>query len=263
MRFLKQKRIVRRLLLPAALLFGMLALALCAVPPHTAHFEAEDMPAPQSASASVPPDSGSAAENESDTPAAFVQSDDWRLLLVNAAHPLAQALTPELTQLRNDQSVDARMYPELQAMMDAARAEGLEPFICSSYRTQETQAALFEAKVQAYLDEGYSESDAEAEAAKWVARPGESEHETGLAVDIVSVSQQILDDRQDLTAEQAWLHAHAHEYGFILRYPDGCTKHTGITYEPWHYRYVGRDAAAEIYAQGVCLEEYLSDPGYE
>lgn len=257
---MKLKHAVRRIC-PTALLFLAVLALLCALPRLAAHSGTDDAPAEyQPDPAASAPETEAAPEASAGDGAAFLQPDDWRLLLVSSAHPLAQALTPELTLLRNDQSVDARIYPELQAMMDAARAEGLEPLICSSYRTQETQAALFDAKVRACLEEGFTEADARAEAAKWVARPGESEHETGLAVDIVSVSQQVLDDRRDLTAEQAWLHAHAHEYGFILRYPDGCTEHTGISYEPWHYRYVGKAAAAEIHAQGVCLEEYLSQP---
>ena len=106
--------------------------------------------------------------------------------------------------------------------------------------------------------QGYAQTDAEEEAGKVVARPGTSEHQLGLAVDIVDLDNQNLDETQEDTAVQQWLMAHSWEYGFILRYPGGKSEITGIIYEPWHYRYVGRDAAAEIYAQGVCLEEYLA-----
>ena len=95
------------------------------------------------------------------------------------------------------------------------------------------------------------------EAAKTVALPGTSEHQLGLAVDIVDRSNQNLDRTQETTAVQQWLMAHSWEYGFILRYPDEKSETTGIIYEPWHYRYVGKEAAEEIYRQGVCLEEYL------
>ena len=90
-----------------------------------------------------------------------------------------------------------------------------------------------------------------------VAVPGTSEHQLGLALDIVDMNHQILDESQEETDTQQWLMAHSWEYGFILRYPNDKSEITGIIYEPWHYRYVGRDAAREIYEQGVCLEEYL------
>ena len=95
------------------------------------------------------------------------------------------------------------------------------------------------------------------EAARWEAPPGTSEHQTGLALDIVSARYQVLDSAQANTAEQQWLMAHCWEYGFILRYPADKTEITGIGYEPWHYRYVGRETAAAVHESGLCLEEYL------
>ena len=105
---------------------------------------------------------------------------------------------------------------------------------------------------QASLDAGYSPEDALEAAKDWVALPGTSEHQLGLAVDInadvtLSTSEEVYD----------WFAKHAHEYGFILRYPEGKEDITGISYEPWHFRYVGLEAAQEIYAQGLCLEEYI------
>ena len=96
------------------------------------------------------------------------------------------------------------------------------------------------------------------EAARWVALPGTSEHHTGLALDIVSSSYTALTRRQEKTAEQQWLMEHCWEYGFILRYPEEKGDITGIYYEPWHYRYVGREAALEIRDSGLCFEEYLA-----
>ena len=184
---------------------------------------------------------------------------DWALLLVNGEHPLPEAFTvPELTQLKNGHAIDSRAYPSLQAMMDAARAEGLQPLICSSYRTWDKQTKLFEAKTQFYRDQGYGRTEAEEQAAQWVARPGTSEHQMGLAVDIVDMSYQLLDEAQEETAVQKWLMAHCAEYGFILRYPTEKSALTGVNYEPWHYRYVGQEAAQEIMEQGICLEEYLA-----
>ena len=101
-------------------------------------------------------------------------------------------------------------------------------------------------------------ADAETEAGRQVAVPGTSEHQLGLAVDIVDLDHQLLDESQEQTAVQQWLMANSWRYGFILRYPTAKTETTGIIYEPWHYRYVGQEAAAEIYQQGVCLEEYIA-----
>ena len=107
------------------------------------------------------------------------------------------------------------------------------------------------------MDKGYTRASAAAAAARWVAPPGTSEHQLGLAVDIVAGSFQVLDSRQEKTAEQQWLMEHCWEYGFILRYPSDKSDITGIAYEPWHYRYVGEKAAREMTEQGLCLEEYL------
>ena len=142
-------------------------------------------------------------------------------------------------------------------MMDDARAEGLSPMICSSYRTWDKQRTLYDNETKRYMAQGYSKEEAEKEAAKWVAVPGTSEHQTGLAVDIVAQSYQILDKKQEDTPEQRWLMENSYKYGFILRFPTDKSKITGINYEPWHYRYVGKEAAKEIYERGICLEEYL------
>ena len=183
----------------------------------------------------------------------------WNLILVNGEHPLPEDFQiPELTQLRNDHAIDSRAYPALQEMMDAARAEGLQPLICSSFRTCDKQEELFSNKVQAYLDQGYSLEEAEESAAHWVARPGTSEHQAGLAVDIVDANYQSLDEQQQETPVQSWLMEHCAEYGFILRYPVDKSELTGVGYEPWHYRYVGEAAAKEIMEQGICLEEYVN-----
>ncbi len=181
----------------------------------------------------------------------------WNLLLVNPWNRLPDDFSVERKKLKNGQEIDKRIYSDLQDMMDAARAEGLSPIICSAYRTNEKQQTLFDRQVSKYLAQGYSQKEAETEAGKWVAVPGTSEHQTGLAVDMVAFSYQILDKQQENTAEQKWLMENSYRYGFILRYPSDKSKITGIDYEPWHYRYVGKAAAKEIYETGVCLEEYL------
>ena len=187
-----------------------------------------------------------------------VPKDDWNMILVNGDHPLPEDFQiPALTQLRNNHAIDQRAYPALQRMMDDCRAEGLEPTICSSYRSWEKQEELFQRKVQSCLPQAGSLEEAEEQAAVWVARPGTSEHQAGLAVDIVDKSYQLLDEGQEKTAVQRWLMEHCAEYGFILRYPTEKSALTGVGYEPWHYRYVGEEAAKDIMSGGLCLEEYL------
>ena len=185
------------------------------------------------------------------------EPDDWRLRLVNPWNPIPEDYDLTLTQLINGQAIDERCYPDLQDMMDDCRGAGLSPLICSSYRTRETQEELYENKVQRLIAEGYNEETARTEAGTAVAVPGTSEHQLGLAVDIVDMNNQNLDESQEDTSVQKWLMEHSWEYGWILRYPKDKSDITGIIYEPWHYRYVGKDAAREIHALGVCLEEYL------
>ncbi|MCM1495756.1 MAG: M15 family metallopeptidase [Bacteroides sp.] len=185
------------------------------------------------------------------------ESYDWQLTLVNPWHTLDENYSISVVELTNGQSVDERCYPELQAMMDDCRAEGLSPYICSSYRTWEKQNRLFEENVRVLMTQGYSEEEARTETAKNIAIPGTSEHQLGLAVDIVDKNYQLLDESQEDTAVQRWLMENSWRYGFILRYPVDKSEITGIVYEPWHYRYVGREAAEAIYKEGICLEEYL------
>lgn len=185
------------------------------------------------------------------------QEYEWNLLLVNPWNPIPENYEPELTYLRNGQAVDSRCYPELQQMMDDCRAAGFDPLICASYRTMEKQEALFEDKEARLIREGCPENEVEAEAGKVVAYPGTSEHQLGLALDIVDVSYQQLDTEQENTPVQQWLMKNSWKYGFVLRYPTDKSDITGIIYEPWHYRYVGKEAAAEMYENKLCLEEYL------
>lgn len=185
----------------------------------------------------------------------------WNLILVNPQNKIPEGFSVKLVELKNGHAIDERAYPDLQQMMDDARAQGLSPLICSSYRTMEKQTNLYNNLVKKYQSEGLSEANAKIEAAKWVAIPGTSEHQCGLAVDIVATSYQQLNKKQENTAEQQWLMKNSYRYGFILRYPEDKVAVTGIGYEPWHYRYVGKEAAKEIFEQKICLEEYLANSG--
>lgn len=177
----------------------------------------------------------------------------WSLLLVNRDSPLPDGYQVELTHLSNGQSVDKWIYPALQAMFDAARAQGVYPVVASGFRTAEKQQSLLDEKIAAFEAQGDSPAQARENAEDWVALPGTSEHQTGLAVDINA------DGIHSAGREvYRWLDQNAYRYGFILRYPSDKTGITGISNEPWHYRYVGVTAAAEIRRQNLCLEEYLN-----
>lgn len=186
---------------------------------------------------------------------------EWNLILVNPQNtiPDGYADSITLTQLQNGQAIDSRCYPDLQEMMDACRADGLSPLIVSSFRSNETQESLYNRKINQFKDMGYNDDDAKIEAGRIVAVPGTSEHQLGLAIDVVDTSYQTLDEQQENTPTQKWLMQNSYKYGWILRYPNSKKDITGIIYEPWHYRYVGKETAEEIYNSGVCLEEYLQN----
>ncbi len=176
----------------------------------------------------------------------------WELILVNKEYLVPEDYEVELLTLSNGERIDKRIYPPLQKMFDDMRAKGIYPTVVSGYRSYEEQREILEEKYLAYRAEGYSKARAKELATEWVALPGTSEHQLGIAVDInpdYSVS--------DGEGVYEWLRDNAHRYGFIKRYPEDKKEITGIINEPWHYRYVGDKAAKEIYEQGLCLEEYL------
>lgn len=183
--------------------------------------------------------------------------DDELLTLVNPWNPLPDDWTVDLVTLDDGHRVDSRCYEAYMEMINACKAAGYSPVNCSGYRTQETQQSLYDNKVQRLISSGMSEEEAKAEAAKAVAIPGTSEHQLGLAVDLVDANMQDLTSAQESTETQKWIMANSWRYGFIHRYPNGKTDITGIIYEPWHYRYVGKAAAQEIFNRDITLEEYL------
>ena len=194
--------------------------------------------------------------------AATMQSEveDWQRLLINGSNPLPENFAVELATLENGMKADKRICADLSAMLRDCRAAGLKPKICSAYRDAATQTRLHKNKIARLRAAGLGREEAEREAARWVAVPGTSEHQTGLALDLVSANYQYLNEKQAETPEQQWLMAHSWEYGFILRYPTDKSEITGIGYEPWHYRYVGRPLAEALHESGLCLEEYLAMP---
>lgn len=194
------------------------------------------------------PPEESPALNEESEGLEIAEDPLWYLRLVNRDHPLPESYELNLVEVPGGQMVDERIYEPLMELLNAATAENLGPIVVAGYRTWEKQQSLMDAKIAEYLAQGYSEEDAVALAERWVSIPGHSEHQLGIAVDINGSIYEIY----------AWLAAHSWEYGFIQRYPAGKTDITGCQEEPWHYRYVGVEAAAAIYESGLCLEEYLA-----
>ena len=188
--------------------------------------------------------------------------DSWSMVLVNRNHAVEDGYEPPLAEIENNYYFDARAVEYLKKMLADGRKEGLDFWVCSAYRTIEKQTDLFEDKVRRVTAEtGLTGEAAREKAGTEVAFPGTSEHNLGLAVDIVARDYQILDEKQARTEEARWLKENCWKYGFILRYPTDKTEETGIIFEPWHYRYVGEKAAKEIMEQGICLEEYLDETG--
>ena len=211
---------------------------------------AEEGEEPSDAPAETPEPS----QESSPEPTNPAGAEDWELLLVNRWNAIPEGYEVTTVTLSNGYEVDERIYPDLQEMFDDMRAQGVYPVVASGYRTTERQTELMDEKIEGYLAQGYSTEEATEEALLWVAVPGTSEHQTGLAVDINadgvhSAGYEVYD----------WLAKNAWQYGFILRYPEGKEELTATDYEPWHYRYVGRENAKLIYNSGLCLEEYLGN----
>lgn len=189
---------------------------------------------------------------------AVVNSEKWNLLLVNQDYILPENFTVKTAEVKGGgQSLDYRVVPYYNDMITAAQADGISLIPVSGYRSRERQHNNFERKIKYYTDLGYGKAEATRIASEIVLMPGTSEHNAGLAMDFGTNGNYTLDENFAKTDAFKWLSEHAADYGFILRY-ESDTKHiTKITYEPWHWRYVGVKAAKEIKASGVTLEEYL------
>lgn len=198
-------------------------------------------------------------ETEIDGKILYFASNGQEIPFVNPWHAIDPDYTVELTPINENHQIATIAYADYEEMIAACRDAGLAPAICSSYRTQDYQQLLFDRKTAYYRGRGKTQTEAEALAGRTVAYPGTSEHQLGLALDIIDNSNWNLNESQAKTATQKWLMEHSWEYGWILRYPDGKSDITGIIFEPWHYRYVGREIAAEIHESGLCLEEYLEN----
>ncbi|MCH5275241.1 MAG: M15 family metallopeptidase [Lachnospiraceae bacterium] len=184
---------------------------------------------------------------------------DWRLILVNKQHSIPEDYSFPLGTITGSMKCDERILEDLLAMMQAAKADGIDLEVCSPYRDYNRQTYLFERKIKLYMNAGMSYMDAYKTASKTVTSPNASEHQIGLAIDFYSSTYRNLDEGFADTATGKWLAAHSYEYGFILRYPEGREYITGIEYEPWHFRYVGVEAATVITGRDITLEEFWED----
>lgn len=184
---------------------------------------------------------------------AITQVEDWNLKVINKYNQVEDGFQPQLVKYDKNIQFDKRAMPYLKNMVDKMRREGINTvWIQSAYRSYDKQKTLFNNKVEEYKREGKSQEEAEELAQKLVQRAECSEHHLGLAVDFNYVNNAFED-----TKEFKWLEEHAQEYGFILRYPKDKEQITGVSYEPWHWRYVGKEHAKKIKEQGICLEEYV------
>lgn len=184
---------------------------------------------------------------------------DWNLLLVNKQHTIPEDYEFTLGTIKGSMRCDERIIEPLTQMFAAAKEDGVNLIVCSPYRDLARQEYLFDRKMKGFIRSGMSYVDAYKTASITVTVPGASEHQIGLAVDIISDTYSALDIGFADTPAGQWLAEHSWEYGFILRYPLGKEEITGIQYEPWHFRYVGVDAAKVITEDGITLEEFVEN----
>jgi D-alanyl-D-alanine carboxypeptidase len=210
-------------------------------------------------SSSHSPSSKKATSSQTTSSYQVPTSDDgnWQLILVNSEFWIPENFTVQLAPVQGTYNVDKRISTIAKKMISDAKSDGVSLLVCSAYRSIESQTTLYNNKVKYYTGQGYTTANAQATAATIVAKPRTSEHQTGLAMDIVTYLHQELDEEFAETDGGKWLQANAYKYGCILRYPENKQQKTKITFEPWHYRYVGITAAKIIKDNNLCLEEYL------
>ena len=188
--------------------------------------------------------------------------DDPRMILVNRAHPITEDYPVETKECGSATAINKTLQTEAAeaflSMQAAAAKDGVDVRMQSGYRSVSYQKKLYDDKTQYYRNKGLSEAAAREKAAAIVNPPGCSEHNCGLAADLNSPEHTTLDTGFADTAAFRWLCENAEQYGFILRYPKEAESVTGITYEPWHWRYVGPENAALLNRSGLCLEDAVA-----
>lgn len=196
------------------------------------------------------PKSSSAKVNEQE------QEEDWRLLVVSKAKPLTSDFTLKTTEVSGI-PVDERVEEPLVRMILAAKADGINLELVSGYRSVDQQQQVYDNKMQEYAQMNLSTEKATEYTEMYIAVPGESEHHSGLAVDLMTPTYSTMNAGYANTPAAKWLKENAADFGFILRYPEGKEKITGFSFEPWHYRYVSSPIAQEIMTKEITLEEYI------
>lgn len=195
-----------------------------------------------------------AAENKPATIIPITDAEKWNLAIINTKYPLPDSYAPTLSNAISGSNIqlDSRVSERYAEMYAAAKLSGcvLTPY--SGYHSYALQETTYNRKVNFYVNQGISAEEANQKASAQVLPAGCSEHNAGLAMDIVSASSDFIN-----TKEYKWLCENAYNYGFILRYPEDKTAITGMNFEPWHWRYVGTQAAKEMKEKNQCLEEYL------
>lgn len=186
-----------------------------------------------------------------------VSKGDWNLILINKHHSVPEDYEFPLGNINASMKCDARIISDLFEMLKEAQNDGVNLSICSPYRDINRQKVLFNRKIKAYMKQGMSYMEAYQISSQTVTVPGASEHQIGLAIDFLTTNYTSLNEGFADTEAGKWLAENACDYGFILRYPKGKEYITGIEFEPWHYRYVGKVAAKQIMSENLTLEEYL------
>lgn len=180
------------------------------------------------------------------------KSCDLNLLVINKDNAISDSYKFSLVDF-NGKLINSEIMSPLESMINDAKKDNINIYVSSGYRSVERQTVLYNRKVSYFLKKGFSKAQAEIEAAKVVAKPKTSEHHTGLAIDFNSIK-----DSFCKTKEYDWLLKNSYKYGFILRYPKNKSDVTNITFEPWHFRYVGLEHAKYIMENRICLEEYIA-----
>ncbi|MDR2546632.1 MAG: M15 family metallopeptidase [Lachnospiraceae bacterium] len=183
-------------------------------------------------------------------------ADDWRLILVNKQRPLPSDYEFTLGTISGSMMCEERIIDDLLRMMQGASEAGVNLVIISAYRDFDHQLYLFTRNIDRFMRRGFSYIEAFRRTSRSVTIPGSSEHQAGLAIDILSSEYRVFNVGFADTKAGKWLNEHSHEYGFILRYPREKEYITGIDFEPWHFRYVGREAAQVMKEEGLTLEEF-------
>ena len=179
------------------------------------------------------------------------------LTLVDREHPVEDDYNVEFILLGDGQMLDSRCMDDFELMLADCRRAGGQPEVTASFRTWGAQERVYDEALSSLTEQGMSRGEAEKLLERRVEQPGCSEHQLGLAFDLKEQGSELPQERQDETQTLQWMMEHSWRYGFILRYPADKTAITGKDYRPWHYRYVGREAAAQIHELDLSLEEYI------